>query len=54
MDRLITYARSRGIAEPFGDIFAENAAMLALCRDLGYVITTASRGVVDATLNLGT
>jgi len=52
MDRLIAYARSRGIGELFGDLLAENTAMLALCRDLGCAITAPSRGVVHVTLNI--
>lgn len=52
MDRLIAYARSHGIAELFGDLLAENTAMLALCRDLGCAITSPSRGVVHVTLNI--
>jgi len=52
MDRLVAYARSRGIAELFGDILAENTAMLALCHDLGCSITPPSRGIVRATMNL--
>ena len=52
MDRLIAYARSRGIAELFGDILAENTAMLALCRDLGCIVAAPSRGIVRATLHL--
>lgn len=52
MDHLIAYARSRGIAELFGDLLAENTAMLALCHDIGCALTTPSRGVVHASLNL--
>ncbi|HTQ14206.1 MAG TPA: bifunctional acetate--CoA ligase family protein/GNAT family N-acetyltransferase [Rhizomicrobium sp.] len=52
MDRLIAYARRRGIAEIFGDVLAENGAMLALCRDLGCALGTPSAGIVRATLPL--
>lgn len=52
MDRLIAYARTREIAELFGDVLAENAAMLALCRSLGFTISAPSRGVVRAVLEL--
>jgi acetyltransferase len=52
MDRLIAYARSRGIAELFGDILAENTAMHALCHDLGCTMTPPLRGIVRVTLNL--
>jgi len=53
MGRLVAYARSRGIGELFGDVLAENTAMLALCRDLGCALTLPSRGVVRATLCTG-
>lgn len=35
MTWLIDYARSRGLAEIFGHVLRENAAMLGLCRTLG-------------------
>jgi acetyltransferase len=34
--RLIDYARGRGIRELHGDVLADNAAMRALCRSLGF------------------
>jgi len=36
MERLIAYSRDRGIGEIFGDVLAENTAMLALARSLGF------------------
>jgi acetyltransferase len=54
MNRLIAYARTRRIAELFGDILAENIAMLALSRDLGCALTAPDLGVVHATLKLAT
>ncbi len=39
MRRLIAYARKRGIGELIGDILEENAAMIALCRKLGFSLT---------------
>ncbi len=41
MRRLIEYARSRRIQEIFGLVLKENAAMLALCRDLGLTLAAA-------------
>ena len=52
MDKLRSYARSRGIAEIFGDILLENGPMLALCRSMGFDISPPSHGVVRATLIL--
>lgn len=40
MDRLLGYARERGIGEVFGDILAENTAMIALCRDFHFTLNT--------------
>jgi acetyltransferase len=50
LDRLIAYAKSRGIKELFGDVLAENTAMLALCRDLGCSFVPSSAGVLRATM----
>jgi len=52
MNRLIAYAKARGIEELFGDILAENSAMLALCRDLGADLSLPASGVVRSTINL--
>jgi len=37
MRHLIGYARAEGLSEVYGDVLAENAAMLRMCRDLGFV-----------------
>ena len=54
MDRLIAYARQRGIGEIFGDVLRENAMMVALCRELGFALTMLpeSAEILRATLNL--
>ena len=50
---MIDYARSRGIKELFGDVLAENARMLALCRDLGFTLDpTEHERITRATLRL--
>ncbi|WP_440997507.1 bifunctional acetate--CoA ligase family protein/GNAT family N-acetyltransferase [Arhodomonas sp. SL1] len=36
MQRIIDYARDRGIREIFGDVLRENQVMLKLCRELGF------------------
>ncbi len=38
MQQLIAYARAEGIAEITGDVLAENATMLKMCRELGFRI----------------
>lgn len=37
MREILAYAESRGIQEVFGEVLRENAGMLGLCRDLGFV-----------------
>ncbi|MBI4458455.1 MAG: GNAT family N-acetyltransferase [Acidobacteria bacterium] len=38
MERMIQYARERGLREIHGDVLAVNAAMLRLCQELGFSI----------------
>jgi acetyltransferase len=52
MGCLIDYARARGIGALVGDVLAENAAMLALARDLGFAAETGDSGIVRVTLPL--
>ena len=54
MERIGSYARARGIGELWGDILAENATMLALCREMGCTLTRAPQdaGLMRATLRL--
>jgi len=54
MSRLADYARSRGIAELWGDVLPENATMLALCRELGLALAPSPHDprVTRATLKL--
>jgi acetyltransferase len=54
MERLIAHARKRGTGEIFGEILRENAAMLHMCRDLGFRIETSPEDphVMIATLPL--
>ena len=53
MQKIIAYARSRGLGEIFGDVLAENETMLDLCRRLGFAVTPmAVDGVLRVTLAL--
>ena len=52
MQRLIDYARSRGIGEIFGEVLSENHVMLAFCQELGCTITPPEMGIVHVTLKL--
>jgi acetyltransferase len=52
LQRLIALARQRGIAEIWGDVLLENDTMLTICREFGFQITSATHGVLRATLPL--
>ncbi len=53
MQEIITYARSIGAKQIFGDVLAENARMLSMCAKLGFERTGAPEpGVVEVTLDL--
>ncbi len=38
MNRIVAYARARGIGELFGQVLRENRRMLVLCRELGFSV----------------
>lgn len=42
MNRIIEYARERGLGELFGEVLAENEPMLQMCRELGFRIERAA------------
>ena len=44
LQHVIAYARSRGLSQLQADIPADNAAMLALCREFGFSLTAAESG----------
>ena len=54
MDRIIGYARERGLKAIFGMILTENRAMIELCRRLGFRIEAQpdQADLVRATLDL--
>jgi acetyltransferase len=52
MRELIAYARTRGIGALVGEVLAENTAMLALARDLGFTAQSGEAGIVRVTLPL--
>ena len=54
MKRLIDYARAEAIEELRGQILTGNAAMLAMCRKLGFTITpdAADSTLAQASLTL--
>lgn len=54
MDRILSYARTRGVREVFGEVLAENASMRGLAQRLGFAETFAAGepGVVEVSLKL--
>jgi len=54
MQLLIRYARSEGLKRLSGQVLTENAMMLSMCRELGFITTTdaSDHGVVDVVLDL--
>jgi len=38
MSHLIGYARSEGLQQLYGTVLADNATMLAMCRELGFSV----------------
>ena len=52
MRLLIDYARSRGIGTLIGEVLAENTAMLALMRNLGFTATPQEAGIIRVSLPL--
>jgi acetyltransferase len=54
MQRLIAYARKRGIGQLFGDVLAENTGMLRMCHELGFAVESLADGpsVMRVTLKL--
>ena len=54
MQRIIAYARSRGVGEVYGEVLTDNHRMLALCRECGFRIEHEhdEPGVMRVTLKL--
>ncbi len=52
LERLITYARRKGIGRIFGDVLEDNVMMLALCKELNFTLTFTAQGIVRADLKL--
>ena len=54
MQRIIAYARARGVGQIWGDILRENTSMVMLARDLGFTVedVAESREIVRARMRL--
>ena len=44
MERILAYAKTRGIRQVFGDVLAENERMLTLARNMGFTARTIAHG----------
>jgi acetyltransferase len=55
MNKILDYARARGIKEIYGEVLRENTNMLAMCRTLGFVRheNLDEPGVVEVSIDLG-
>ncbi|MBP2311692.1 bifunctional acetate--CoA ligase family protein/GNAT family N-acetyltransferase [Azospirillum soli] len=55
MNRILDYARSRGIKEVYGEVLRENTNMLGMCRALGFIRkeNLDEPGVVEVRIELG-
>jgi acetyltransferase len=55
MNKILDYARSRGIKEVYGEVLRENTNMLGMCRALGFVRkeNMDEPGVVEVRIELG-
>lgn len=55
MNRILDYARSRGIKEVYGEVLRENTSMLGMCRALGFIRkeNLDEPGVVEVRIELG-
>jgi acetyltransferase len=50
MRQLVDYARAEAIGELWGEVMCDNAAMLKMCKDLGFTIERAEAGSCISTL----
>jgi acetyltransferase len=46
MQRIIAYAKSRGIQEIYGEVLRENTSMLSMCKELGFSIMESAENPV--------
>jgi len=52
MQRIIDYARDKGLRRVYGDILAENKGMLAMCQELGFYPQDIGSGMTRMVLDL--
>src|SRR5262249_43466401 len=53
MRRVIDYANEKGLRRVYGDVLAENTAMLQMCAELGFREEDIGSGFRRAVLDLG-
>jgi acetyltransferase len=52
MQQLVDYARAEAIGELWGEVMCDNAAMLKMCKDLGFTVERAGAGSCISTLTI--
>ena len=52
MQRVIDYAKEKGLRRVYGDVLSENTAMLQMCQELGFRTTDWGTGLKRVLLNL--
>ncbi len=52
MHRVIEYAKEKGLRRVYGDVLAENTAMLQMCAELGFDEEDIGAGLKRVVLNL--
>src|SRR5215467_7348034 len=53
MQRVIDYAKEKGLRRVYGDVLAENAAMLQMCAELGFYAQDMGPDIRRVVLDLG-
>ena len=52
MRRVIDYAKEKGLRRVYGDVLAENSAMLQMCAELGFYAEDIGPGITRVVLDL--
>jgi RimJ/RimL family protein N-acetyltransferase len=52
MQRVIDYAKQKGLRRVYGDVLAENSSMLQMCAELGFHMEDIGSGLKRVVLNL--
>ena len=53
MQRIIDYAKEKGLRSIYGDVLVKNATMLQMCAELGFRLQDIGSGIRRVVLDLG-